>query len=94
MGFIPRRLENVLIATTERGICNLSFVDGSEGKAIDNLVADWRQAKMIEDYKSTAPLVTRIFSDLKLIHLSSFIYAGQISRSKFGKHCSTFHQAH
>ncbi len=53
-----------LIATTERGICNLSFVDDSEGKAIDNLVADWKQAEMIEDYKSTAPLVTRIFSDM------------------------------
>lgn len=55
-----------LIATTERGICNLSFVDASEGKAIDNLVADWQQAEMIEDYKSTAPLVTRIFSDLEI----------------------------
>lgn len=53
-----------LIATTERGICNLSFVNISEGKAIDNLVADWQQAEMIEDYKSTAPLVARIFSDV------------------------------
>jgi len=52
-----------LIATTERGICHLSFVQTSEGKAIDNLVADWKQARMIEDYKSTAPLITRIFSD-------------------------------
>ena len=54
-----------LIATTERGICNLSFVNVSEGQAIDNLVADWKQARMAEDYKSTAPLVTRIFSDLE-----------------------------
>jgi len=53
-----------LIATTERGICSLGFVDGSEGKAIDKLVSDWNQAAMIEDYKVTAPLVTRIFSDL------------------------------
>ncbi|MBI5352555.1 MAG: methylated-DNA--[protein]-cysteine S-methyltransferase [Chloroflexi bacterium] len=52
-----------LIATTERGICHLSFVQTSEGKAIDNLVADWKQAKMIEDYKSTAPLAARIFSN-------------------------------
>ncbi|MBI2333268.1 MAG: methylated-DNA--[protein]-cysteine S-methyltransferase [Chloroflexi bacterium] len=55
-----------LIATTDRGICNLSFVDGSEGKVIDALVAEWSQAEMIEDYKSTAPLVTRIFSDLQV----------------------------
>ncbi len=52
-----------LIATTERGICNLSFVGKSEGQAIDNLVANWTQAKMIEDYKSTAPLIARIFLD-------------------------------
>ncbi|MBI5946165.1 MAG: methylated-DNA--[protein]-cysteine S-methyltransferase [Chloroflexi bacterium] len=51
-----------LIATTERGICHLGFVQTSEGSAIDNLVADWDQAKMIEDYKSTAPLIARIFS--------------------------------
>ena len=52
-----------LIATTERGICHLGFVQTSEGNAIDNLVADWKQAKMIEDYKTTAPLITRIFPD-------------------------------
>ena len=51
-----------LIATTERGVCHLSFVETSEGNAIDNLVADWNQAKMIEDYKTTAPLIDRIFS--------------------------------
>lgn len=54
-----------LIATTERGICHMSFVDKNEGKAIDDLVEHWSQADMIEDYKSTAPLVTRIFSDPK-----------------------------
>ncbi len=64
-GIHPSPFGKVLIATTERGICNLSFVDASEGKAIDNLVADWRQAEMIEDYRSTAPLVTRIFSNPK-----------------------------
>ena len=52
-----------LIATTERGICNLSFIDQSEGKAIDNLVEHWQHANMIEDYKTTAPLVNRIFLD-------------------------------
>jgi AraC family transcriptional regulator, regulatory protein of adaptative response / methylated-DNA-[protein]-cysteine methyltransferase len=50
-----------LIATTERGICHLGFVQTSEGDAIDQLVADWKQARMIEDYKATAPLVKPIF---------------------------------
>lgn len=63
-GIHPSPFGKCLIATTERGICNLSFVDVSEGKAIDNLVAGWPQAEMIEDYKTTAPLVTRIFTRL------------------------------
>lgn len=50
-----------LIAVTERGICHLGFVQTSEGDAIDNLVSEWKQATMIEDYASTAPLVEPIF---------------------------------
>ena len=50
-----------LVAASERGICHLGFVQTSEGDAIDNLVAEWSQAKMIEDHKSTAPLIEPIF---------------------------------
>ena len=50
-----------LIAVTERGICHLAFVQTSEGDAIDHLVAGWKQARMIEDYRSTAALVEPIF---------------------------------
>jgi len=50
-----------LIAVTERGICHLAFVQASEGDAIDHLVAGWKQARMIEDYRSTAALVEPIF---------------------------------
>ena len=50
-----------LIGATERGICHLGFVQGSEGKAINTLVTDWQQAKMIEDHRATAPLVEPIF---------------------------------
>jgi AraC family transcriptional regulator, regulatory protein of adaptative response / methylated-DNA-[protein]-cysteine methyltransferase len=64
-GIHPTPFGKCLIAVTERGICNLSFVDGSEGKAIDNLVKDWDQARMTEDYKATSPLVTRIFLNPK-----------------------------
>jgi AraC family transcriptional regulator, regulatory protein of adaptative response / methylated-DNA-[protein]-cysteine methyltransferase len=52
---------NCLVAVTERGICHLGFVQTSEGDAIDNLVADWKNARMIEDNKSTAPLIEPIF---------------------------------
>lgn len=64
-GIHPTPFGKCLIAATERGICHLGFVDGSEGSAIDSLVADWKQASMIEDYKTTAPLIPRIFSGPK-----------------------------
>jgi len=50
-----------LIAVTDRGICHLGFVETSEGDAIDNLVADWKNARMLEDHRSTAGLVEPIF---------------------------------
>jgi len=50
-----------LVAVTERGICHLGFVETSEGDTIDNLVADWKNAQMIEDHSSTAPFIDAIF---------------------------------
>src|SRR4030042_1453656 len=38
-GIHPTPFGKCLIATTERGICNLSFVEAGEGMAIDELVA-------------------------------------------------------
>ncbi|HKJ38835.1 MAG TPA: methylated-DNA--[protein]-cysteine S-methyltransferase [Anaerolineales bacterium] len=60
-GIHPTPFGKCLIATTDRGICHLGFVQSSEGDAIDNLVANWRQAEMIEDYRSTSSLVEPIF---------------------------------
>ncbi|MBN2115398.1 MAG: methylated-DNA--[protein]-cysteine S-methyltransferase [Anaerolineales bacterium] len=67
-GIHPTPFGKCLIATTERGICHLSFVQTSEavprtseGEAIDQLVAEWQQARMIEDYKTTVPLIEPIF---------------------------------
>jgi len=50
-----------LIGLTERGICHLGFVSSSEGEAIDGLVSEWKAARMVEDYRSTAGLVGPIF---------------------------------
>jgi AraC family transcriptional regulator of adaptative response/methylated-DNA-[protein]-cysteine methyltransferase len=66
-GIHPTPFGKCLIATTERGICHLSFVQTSEGDAIDNLVSDWKQAQMIEDHRSTVPLIEPIF-DLRYHH--------------------------
>jgi AraC family transcriptional regulator of adaptative response/methylated-DNA-[protein]-cysteine methyltransferase len=68
-GIHPTPFGKCLIATTERGICHLGFVQTSEGDAIDELVSNWKQAKMIEDYKSTVPLIEPIF-DLRYHHNS------------------------
>ncbi len=51
-----------LLATTERGICHLSFIQTSEDGAINNLSADWKQARLVEDNEATAPLATLIFT--------------------------------
>ncbi|HSB01892.1 MAG TPA: methylated-DNA--[protein]-cysteine S-methyltransferase [Anaerolineales bacterium] len=66
-GIHPTPFGKCVIATTERGICHVSFVQTREGEAIDQLVAEWQQARMIEDYKATAPLIEPIF-DLRYNH--------------------------
>ena len=66
-GIHPTPFGKCLIATTDRGICHLSFVQTSEGDAIDRLVADWKQASMIEDHRTTVPLIEPIF-DLRYNH--------------------------
>ncbi len=67
-GLHPTPFGECLIGQTERGICHLSFVQDTEGDAIDNLVTDWRQAEMIEDYDTTAPLVEPIFDLSRRAH--------------------------
>jgi AraC family transcriptional regulator of adaptative response/methylated-DNA-[protein]-cysteine methyltransferase len=60
-GIHPTPFGKCLIATTDRGICHLGFVQTSEGDAIDSLVTEWKQAKMIEDNRSTEIMLEPIF---------------------------------
>jgi AraC family transcriptional regulator of adaptative response/methylated-DNA-[protein]-cysteine methyltransferase len=60
-GLHPTPFGKCLIGVTEHGICHLSFVQTSEGEAIDALVNQWKQAQMIEDHRATAPFVEPIF---------------------------------
>ncbi len=60
-GLHPTPFGECLIGLTDRGICHLGFVQDSEGDAIDGLVAEWEQARMVEDQRATAPLVKPIF---------------------------------
>jgi AraC family transcriptional regulator of adaptative response/methylated-DNA-[protein]-cysteine methyltransferase len=60
-GLHPTPFGKCLIGVTEHGICHLSFVQTSEGDAIDAFVNEWKQAQMFEDHRVTAPLVEPIF---------------------------------
>ena len=51
-GLHPTPFGECLIGLTDRGICHLGFVQSREGEAIDALVADWPQARMVEDYNA------------------------------------------
>ena len=60
-GIHPTPFGKCLIGLTDRGVCHLGFVQSGEGDVVAELVAQWKQAKMIEDFASTAPLVEPVF---------------------------------
>ena len=54
-----------LIATTERGICNLYFLDGMDDQAAALMLREeWSKAEIICDRKITQPISDRLFSHL------------------------------
>jgi AraC family transcriptional regulator of adaptative response/methylated-DNA-[protein]-cysteine methyltransferase len=64
-GFHPTQFGEVLLGTTDRGICNLSFVmtTGHEA-ALEGIRKDWPKAILIDDDSKTQPLVAEIFRSL------------------------------
>ncbi len=62
-GFHPTPFGDCLIATTERGICSLSFVEsGRRDLALRNLKASWSRADLLLDVEKTAPVVRAVFT--------------------------------
>jgi AraC family transcriptional regulator, regulatory protein of adaptative response / methylated-DNA-[protein]-cysteine methyltransferase len=63
-GFHPSPFGTALLATTERGICGLSFVqDQAPGDAlVAQLVARWPGAEIAERPAATAPVAERVFA--------------------------------
>jgi AraC family transcriptional regulator of adaptative response/methylated-DNA-[protein]-cysteine methyltransferase len=52
-----------LLGLTDRGICNLSFVDGSrKGEVLDELAANWPLADLAQDEGRTRPFIAQIFA--------------------------------
>lgn len=62
-GFHETPFGECLLATTERGICGLYFVQGSDrAAALGQLTNHWPEASFVEDAGQTQPLVDQIFA--------------------------------
>lgn len=62
-GFHATPFGQCLAATTARGLCALYFVQDENGQETrDELARRWPKAALVEEPKTTAPLVGRIFS--------------------------------
>jgi AraC family transcriptional regulator, regulatory protein of adaptative response / methylated-DNA-[protein]-cysteine methyltransferase len=65
-GFHPTPFGEVLLASTDRGICNLSFVMASGRQdALVSLQRYWPKAYLVENPSITQPLVAGIFRSLE-----------------------------
>jgi len=61
-GFHPTPFGLCLIATTQRGVCGLSFVEpGAQDSALAQMRSRWRNAAFIHDQDGTQPVVAQIF---------------------------------
>jgi AraC family transcriptional regulator of adaptative response/methylated-DNA-[protein]-cysteine methyltransferase len=61
-GFHPSPFGEILLGTTDRGICSLSFVmPAGRSTAWEALRKDWPKASLVEDSSKTQPLVAAIF---------------------------------
>jgi AraC family transcriptional regulator of adaptative response/methylated-DNA-[protein]-cysteine methyltransferase len=65
-GFHPSPFGECLLAVTDRGICGLAFVSGSNrDNVLTELKNKWPQAKFAEDPAYTLPFVEQIFNPVK-----------------------------
>ena len=63
-GTHPTPFGTCLIATTETGICHLSFLSGSDHEdAIEDLQKRWHQARITREQATTADLAQQIFQN-------------------------------
>ena len=61
-GFHPTPFGEILLGSTERGVCNLSFVmPAGRSEALATFRKDWLNAALVEKPSLTQPLVERIF---------------------------------
>jgi AraC family transcriptional regulator of adaptative response/methylated-DNA-[protein]-cysteine methyltransferase len=64
-GLHPSPFGTCLLATTDRGVCGLSFVDhGRDSVAVQELHSTWSDARLEEHPGTTAPIASQIFDPL------------------------------
>jgi AraC family transcriptional regulator of adaptative response/methylated-DNA-[protein]-cysteine methyltransferase len=62
-GFLPTPFGECLIATTERGICALRFIESQDHDiGTDELRQEWSLARFRKDEKKVQPIVHKLFS--------------------------------
>lgn len=79
-GFHESPFGEALIATTERGVCGLSFHDGSRQAALRELAERWPQATVEERPRVTAPVASRIFKALEIRDPEGLVPLGLLVR--------------
>jgi AraC family transcriptional regulator of adaptative response/methylated-DNA-[protein]-cysteine methyltransferase len=61
-GLHPTPFGEILLGSTDRGICNLSFVKpNGASEALESLHKNWPKARLVENPSITQPMVARIF---------------------------------
>jgi AraC family transcriptional regulator of adaptative response/methylated-DNA-[protein]-cysteine methyltransferase len=61
-GFHPSPFGKCLLGLTERGICHLAFVSGSQRQAVEDLQRRWPKASLAQDTERTRPLAQQAFA--------------------------------
>jgi AraC family transcriptional regulator of adaptative response/methylated-DNA-[protein]-cysteine methyltransferase len=79
-GFHESPFGEVLVASTDRGVCGLSFHDGNRRAALRDLASRWPMATIEERPNITAPVAARIFAALDIRDPESVVPLGLLVR--------------
>jgi AraC family transcriptional regulator of adaptative response/methylated-DNA-[protein]-cysteine methyltransferase len=79
-GFHDTPFGEALLATTERGLCGLTFHDGNHRAALKDLAARWPNATIVEQPRATAPFASKIFKALEIRDPEGLVPLGLLVR--------------
>ena len=79
-GFHESPFGEALIASTDRGVCALTFHEGSRKAALRELASRWPNATIEERPRVTAPLSARIFAALEVRDPEGLVPLGLLVR--------------